>query len=104
MIARAQALSITHKLGSEDDAKLDVDEAGHTSPDHHVAGRRIAAAGQIASQLCEFDEVVRECACAVIRFEAQPPQPTSHVNPELWVIERAQPGVPHANVQSPGGA
>ncbi len=50
-------LSITHKLNSNHNAKLDIDEPGQSSPDHGIAGWRIAVPSQVASQLGKFCDV-----------------------------------------------
>jgi hypothetical protein len=45
---RLVALSITHKLGSEDEAELDICEACETSPYDGVSRRRVFWACQVA--------------------------------------------------------
>jgi hypothetical protein len=47
-------LSITHKLGSEDEAELDICEACETSPHDGVSRRRVFCACQVAPEPSEF--------------------------------------------------
>jgi hypothetical protein len=53
---RVVFLSITHKLGSEDEAELDIYKAW-TSPHDGVSRRRVFCACQVAPELSEFGEI-----------------------------------------------
>ena len=50
-------LLITHKLGSEDEAELDICEACETSPHDGVSRRRVFCACQVAPEPSEFGEI-----------------------------------------------
>ena len=50
-------LSITHKLGSEDEAELDICEACETSPHDGVSRRRVFCTCQVAPEPSEFGEI-----------------------------------------------
>ncbi len=52
---RTLILSITHKLGSDEEAEFNVGEAGQAFPDDLVAWRSITRAGKIASQPSELN-------------------------------------------------
>jgi len=54
---RAGFLSITHKLGSEDEAELDICEACETSPHDGVSRRRVFCTCQVAPEPSEFGEI-----------------------------------------------
>ena len=54
---RVVFLSITHKLGSEDEAELDICEACETSPHDGVSRRRVFCACQVAPEPSEFGEI-----------------------------------------------
>jgi hypothetical protein len=55
--AHAYDLSITHKLGSEDEAELDICEACETSPHDGVSRRRVFCSCQVAPEPSEFGEI-----------------------------------------------
>ena len=50
-----EKLSITHKFRSEHEAQFNVDEAGHSSPHHRIAWRRITGTSEIASEPGNLD-------------------------------------------------
>jgi hypothetical protein len=50
-------LSITHKLGFEYEAELDICEACETSPYDGVSRRRVFCACQVAPEPSEFGEI-----------------------------------------------
>src|SRR3981189_3502259 len=53
-IIQTDRLSITHKLGSEDEAELDICEACETSPHDGVSRRRVFCTCQVAPEPSEF--------------------------------------------------
>ena len=54
---RPVLLSITHKLSAEDEAELDVCEAGESSPHDGVSWRRVFGASEVASKAGQFGQI-----------------------------------------------
>ena len=55
---RGKLLSITHKLSSNHDSKLEVCQARQFSPNNGIAGWRIMSASEITAESCQLENVM----------------------------------------------
>jgi hypothetical protein len=51
---RSISLSITHMVGTQKEADLDIREPGHPTPDDGITGRGITGAIQVATEACKL--------------------------------------------------